>query len=92
MKLIFVDVNEKVNAELNKYHNYYLYIIEEGYRREEIDNVSALSPITQGEEVVQAIVDADLVTTAVLADNFPKIAGNLAKGFKGKIRSRQDKD
>lgn len=79
-EIIFVDVNEKVNAELNKYHNYYLYIIEEGYRKEEIDNVSALSPITQAEEVVQAIVDTDLVTTAVLADNFPKIAGNLAKG------------
>lgn len=90
-EIVFVDVNEKVNAELNKYHNYYLYIIEEGYRREEIDNVSALSPITQGEEVVQAIVDADLVTTAVLADNFPKIAGNLAKGLKARLEAGKTK-
>ena len=27
-EIVFVDVNEKVNAELNKYHNYYLYIID----------------------------------------------------------------
>ena len=28
-EIVFVDVNEKVNEELNKYHNYYLYVIEE---------------------------------------------------------------
>lgn len=79
-EIVFVDVNEKVNAELNKYHNYYLYVIEEDYRRKEIDKVSALSPITEEDKVVEAIVEADVVTTAVLADNFPKIAGTLAKG------------
>ena len=67
-EITFVDVNEKLNEELNKYHNYYLYVIEEDYKRKEIDKVSALSPITQKDDVTQAIVDADLVTTAVLAD------------------------
>ena len=71
-EITFVDVNEKVNAELNKYHNYYLYIIEEGYKRKEIKNVSALSPVTQPSEVVEAVAKANLITTAVLADNFPK--------------------
>lgn len=84
-EITFVDVNEKVNAELNKYHNYYLYIIEEGYQRKEIKNVSALSPVTQPSEVVEAVAKADLITTAVLADNFPKIAGNLAKGLKERL-------
>ena len=84
-EITFVDVNEKVNAELNKYHNYYLYIIEEGYKRKEIKNVSALSPVTQPSEVVEAVAKADLITTAVLADNFPKIAGNLAKGLKQRL-------
>lgn len=90
-EIVFVDVNEKVNEELNKYHNYYLYIIEEDYKRKEIDKVSALSPITQADEVVDAIVEADLVTTAVLADNFPKIAGNLAKGLKKRLEAGKDK-
>lgn len=90
-EIVFVDVNEKVNEELNKHHNYYLYIIEEDYKRKEIDKVSALSPITQADKVVQEIVETDLVTTAVLADNFPKIAGNLAKGLKARLDAGKEK-
>ena len=90
-EIVFVDVNEKVNAELNKYHNYYLYVIEEDYRRKEIDKVSALSPITEEDKVVEAIVEADVVTTAVLADNFPKIAGTLAKGLKARLGAGKER-
>ena len=39
-EITFVDVNEKLNAEMNQYHNYYLYVIQEDYRRKEIDKVS----------------------------------------------------
>lgn len=81
-EITFVDVNESLNEELNEFHNYYLYVIEEGYRRRIIDKVSALSPITQDTEVTEAIAKADLITTAVLADNFSKIASNLALGLK----------
>lgn len=90
-EIVFVDVNEAVNQELNQYHNYYLYVIEEDYKRKEIDKVSALSPAAQPEEVTTAIVEADLVTTAVLADNFPKIAGNLAKGLKARLDAGKEK-
>ena len=90
-EIVFVDVNEKVNEELNKYHNYYLYVIEEDYRRKEIDKVSALSPITEEDKVVEAIVEADVVTTAVLADNFPKIAGTLAKGLKARLEAGKER-
>lgn len=90
-EITFVDVNEKLNAEMNQYHNYYLYVIQEDYRRKEIDKVSALSPITQPEEVSKAIVDADLVTTAVIADNFPKIANNLAAGLKARLDAGKEK-
>lgn len=90
-EITFVDVNEKLNDELNKYHNYYLYLIEDNYQRKEIDHVSALSPITQPEEVKDAIVEADLVTTAVLADNFPKIAGSLAQGLKARLEAGKTK-
>lgn len=86
---VFVDVNEKLNRELNEYHNYFLYIIENGYERKEIKRVSALSPVSQNEEVIKAIVDADLVTTAVLADNFPKIAKTLAMGLKARFESKK---
>lgn len=90
-EIVFVDVNQEVNEELNKYHNYYLYVIEEDYRRKEIDKVSALSPITEEDKVVEAIVEADVVTTAVLADNFPKIAGTLAKGLKARLDAGKER-
>lgn len=90
-EITFVDVNEKLNKEMNQYHNYYLYVIQEDYRRREIDKVSALSPITQPEEVSKAIVDADLVTTAVIADNFPKIANNLAAGLKARLDAGKER-
>lgn len=89
--ITFVDVNEPLNAEMNKYHNYYLYVIQEDYRRKEIDQVSALSPITQPEDVKQEIIDADLVTTAVIADNFPKIADILAAGLKARLDAGKEK-
>lgn len=90
-EIVFVDVNDKVNAELNQFHNYYLYVIENDYARKEIDHVSALSPITQTDEVTEAIAEADVVTTAVLADNFPKIAGNLAAGLRKRLDAGKGK-
>ncbi len=90
-EIVFVDVNEPLIKELNEYHRYYLYEIEENYRRKEINKVSALSPVREPEAVARAIVDADIVTTAVLADNFSKIARNLAVGLKARINARKSK-
>lgn len=90
-EITFVDVNETLNAEMNQYHNYYLYVIEEGYRRKEIDRVQALSPVTQADAVAEAIVNADLVTTAVIADNFPKIAATLAGSLKARLDAGKEK-
>ncbi len=90
-EIVFVDVNEPLLKELNEYHNYYLYVIEKNYRRKEIDKVSALSPLKNPEKVTQAIVDADIVTTAVLVDNFPRISDNLAAGLKERLNAGKSK-
>ena len=90
-EITFIDVNEPLIQELNTYHNYYLYVIEEDYRRKEINRVSGLSPVTDPEAAVRAIQEADLVTTAVLADNFPKIAGTLAAGLKARLSAGGEK-
>lgn len=83
--IVFADVYQPLIDELNEHHNYYLYVIEEGYRRKEIDQISALSTITQEQEVIDEIANTDLITTAVIADNFPKIAKTLAKGLKKRL-------
>lgn len=84
-EITFIDVNEKLNKELNEYHNYYLYVIEDGYSKKEIGHVCALSPVTQADKVTDAIIEADLLTTAVLADNFPKIARSISLGLKARL-------
>ncbi len=84
-RIVFADVNEALNKEMNTYHNYFLYVIEEEHRRVEIDNVSAYSPVTEKEQLIGEIVQADLITTAVIVDNFAKIAGVLAEGLKARL-------
>lgn len=90
-EIVFADVFQPLIEELNQYHNYYLYSIENNHERKEIDKVSALSTINQGQEVIDEIVNADLVTTAVIVDNFPKIAGLLAKALKARLDAGKEK-
>lgn len=90
-EIVFADVFQPLIDELNQYHNYYLYSIENNHERKEIDKVSALSTINQGQEVIDEIVNADLVTTAVIVDNFPKIAGLLAKALKARLDAGKEK-
>ena len=78
-EITFVDVNEKLNDELNKYHNYYLYLIEDNYQRKEIDHVSALSPITQPEEVTDAIVEAGKTKVNVIPCENALFCGDMLK-------------
>lgn len=89
--IVFADVYQPLIDELNEYKNYYLYVIEEDYRRKVIDHVSALSTITQEDAVVEEIAAADIITTAVIADNFPKIAVTMAKGLKKRIEAGNEK-
>lgn len=79
--ITFVEVTDKIVRQLNKDKNYELYILNEENRKVVIDNIQVVSSITEEQKVIEAICDADLITTSVWADNLPKIAGVLAKGL-----------
>lgn len=81
----FIEVNADIVERMNKQNSYDIYIIDKNYARKTIYNVCALSPIAQEKEVIEAIVEADMITTSVWADNLPKIAGTLAKGLKERL-------
>ncbi|BBM18849.1 mannitol-1-phosphate 5-dehydrogenase [Enterococcus avium] len=80
-EITFVEVTDKVVRQLNRDKNYDLYILNEDNRKVVIDNIQAVSSITDEQKVIEAICEADLVTTSVWADNLPKIADVLAKGL-----------
>src|SRR5690606_23607096 len=73
-------------AQINRDKAYDLYLIEQNYLRKTIDHVSAVSSITQEQETVAALANADIITTSVWADNLPRIAPVLLKG----LRARQE--
>lgn len=86
-EVTFIDVDEKIIAQINQNHKFDLYLIDHDYQMKVIDHVNALSSITQLDDVVNAIVEADVITTSVWANNLPKIAPALAKGLKARLEA-----
>ncbi|QIQ21700.1 mannitol dehydrogenase family protein [Zophobihabitans entericus] len=80
-QIVFIDVNAQLAEQMNKTGSYDLYLVDENYKKKTINQVSALSPLTQKEQVIAAICDADLITTSVWADNLAKIAPVLHLGL-----------
>lgn len=79
--ITLVNVNAQLNQQINLNHSYHLYVIEEDYQEKTIDRVKALSPVEERAEVIQEIVLADILTTAVWADNLPKVAPTISEGL-----------
>lgn len=82
--ITFVEVGQKIVDSLNATNSYDIYFLDKGYEKKTITNVDAISPVANPEDVVSSIVDADLITTSVWADNLPKISAILAKGLKAR--------
>lgn len=79
--ITFVEVTDKVVRQLNQDRSYELFILNEENKKVVIDNVQAISSLTEEQKVIESICEADLITTSVWADNLPKIAKILAKGL-----------
>ncbi|ARI75609.1 mannitol-1-phosphate 5-dehydrogenase [Halobacillus mangrovi] len=84
--LCFVDVNEDSVNRMNRSNNYSLELLDENQTVEVISPVCALHSSAQ-EKVVEAIVEADLITTSVGADNLSKVAPVISKGLLKRIQS-----
>ncbi|QHE53673.1 mannitol-1-phosphate 5-dehydrogenase [Pontibacillus sp. HMF3514] len=81
---IFVDVNETLIDELNKRQGYTVDLAGSD-ETIEVQNVSGLNSMSQQDEVIQAIVEADLITTAVGPHILPAISKVLAQGLEKRI-------
>lgn len=79
--ITFVEVTDKVVRQLNQDKYYELFILNEDNRRVVINDIKAVSSLTEEQKVIEAICEADLITTSVWADNLPRIAPVLAKGL-----------
>lgn len=87
-EITFVDVNAQIIDALNERGSYEIEIAEEGQRHVTISGVRGINNSTHPEEVVAAIAEADLVTTAIGPNILPFIASLIAQG----IEARQQAD
>lgn len=84
----FIDINEEVIHKLNEEKSYEVVFIDEQDSKEVIDHVSAI-PITNANEIIDSIVKADVITTAVWVKMLREIAEVIAKGLLKRMKTNQ---
>jgi len=77
-------VNETLIDELNNRKSYTVDLAGSD-ETIEVQNVSGLNSMTQQDEVIQAIAEADLITTAVGPHILPAISKVLAQGLEKRL-------
>ncbi|MBF0786330.1 MULTISPECIES: mannitol-1-phosphate 5-dehydrogenase [unclassified Streptococcus] len=83
-EIAFVDVNEQIIDALNERGSYEIEIAEEGQRHIVVSGVRGINNRIHPEEVVVAIAEANLVTTAIGPTILPFIAGLIAQGIEAR--------
>ncbi|KGP71923.1 mannitol-1-phosphate 5-dehydrogenase [Pontibacillus yanchengensis] len=81
---IFVDVNETLIDQLNQRQSYTVELAGSG-EKIDVHNVSGLNSISQKDAVVDAIVNADIITTAVGPHILSAISEIIAQGLEKRL-------
>ena len=84
-EVIFGDVVDELIDLVNKNHEYPLFLIDHNYEEKIIDHVSAYSNIKNEEKLIDAMVDAEIITTSVMATNLSKVAPLITRGLKKRL-------
>ncbi|MFB4210520.1 mannitol-1-phosphate 5-dehydrogenase [Shouchella sp. JSM 1781072] len=77
----FVDVNDAVIDALNERGHYDVQVVGEQNHSFTVKNVSGINSKTNEAGVLDAIAQADIITTAVGPHILPMLAGTIAKGL-----------
>jgi mannitol-1-phosphate 5-dehydrogenase len=82
--ITFVDVNERIIDALIEKNAYEIELANDEHARIEVTNVTGINNGKNPDEVVQAIMEADIVTTAIGPNILPYIAQLAAKGIQAR--------
>ena len=80
-EVTFVDVAEALVAEINARRAYDIEIVSDTPKKIHVEHVRAINSNTNLEELLDAFVTADVVTTAIGPNILKFIAPNIAKGL-----------
>lgn len=90
-EIVFGDVVEEIVDLININHEYPLFMIDHNYEEKIIDNVKAYSNIKEPEKIIDAICEADIITTSVMATNLSKVAPLITQGLKMRLEKGKRK-
>ncbi|MBX9974687.1 mannitol-1-phosphate 5-dehydrogenase [Cytobacillus firmus] len=77
----FVDIADEIINQLNEEKQYQVLLAADEQETMTIENVSGLNNLKQVDEVIEAIKQADFLTTAIGPNILPRIAPLIAKGL-----------
>lgn len=81
-EVTIVDIDSDLVDQINETNTFDLYLINEEYKKKQLTHIHALSSIEDQATIIDQIITTDLITTAVWAENLPKIAPVLHEGLK----------
>ncbi|WP_430610495.1 mannitol-1-phosphate 5-dehydrogenase [Enterococcus sp. DIV0876] len=80
-EITFIDVNDTIIDALKARKSYTIELADESHEQIQIDHVTGLNNAKEPEAVIQAIREADIVTTAIGPNILPRIAELIAQGL-----------
>ncbi|BAC14556.1 mannitol-1-phosphate 5-dehydrogenase [Oceanobacillus iheyensis] len=83
---IFIDVNNQVIDEINKQKSYHVYLAGKEKQELTVNHITGINSIKEPDAVTEAIVKADVVTTAVGPTILPVIAKAISKGLQERTK------
>lgn len=83
----FIDVNEQLIQALNDKKEYEVVLAAEDSTRHVVKNVTGINSTQYPKQVIEAIVEADIVTTAIGPNILPLISELLAEGLKKRLNT-----
>ncbi|NYS49108.1 mannitol-1-phosphate 5-dehydrogenase [Streptococcus danieliae] len=84
-EIAFIDVNETIIDTLNEKQGYTIEIAQEGQPKIQVSRVRGINNAQNPDQVIQAIAEADLITTAIGPNILPFIAEVLARGLEARL-------
>ncbi len=82
-KVYFTDINQKLINEMNSRNEYLVEVV--GKKKEEILVKNVEGVISSGEEIIELIAKADIITTAVGSTILSIISKTLARGIRKRM-------
>lgn len=86
-EVTFVDVNAELVNDINELGKYNIEIVGDEPKRILVENVKAINSDTNLDDLLEAFVEADIVTTAIGPNILKFIAPNIAKGLTKRLQT-----